>query len=148
MLTFKQFTESSIPYVHQPSGVTYYYKDKYIPHGAHTDKDNILHRDDGPAIISPAGSEYWYQNDQLHRIGEPAVTLPGGGKQWWERNKLHREEGPAVILANNGGFQWWINGKQITEKEFNERLKRKEIKAEIQGHQNNRIDPGMLEDYL
>lgn len=146
MLTFKQFTESSKPYVHEPSGVTYYYKDGFKENGGRT--DNILHRDGGPAIISPAGSEYWYQNDQLHRIGEPAVTLPGGGKQWWERNKLHREEGPAVILANQGGFQWWINGKQLTEKEFNERLKRKEIKAEIQGHQNNRIDPDMLEDYL
>lgn len=148
MQTFKQFTESSFPHVFQPSGIICYYKDKYIPPGAHTDKDNILHRDDGPAIISFDGSEYWYQNDQLHRIGEPAVTTADGGKQYWKRNKRHREDGPAVILANQGGFQWWINGKQITEKEFNERLKRKEIKAEIQGHKNNRIDPRMLEDYL
>ena len=148
MLTFKQFTESSKPYVHQPSGVTYYYKDGYVEHGVRSRIDNILHRDGGPAIISPCGSEYWYQNDQLHRIGGPAVSTNQGSKQWWVRNKLHREDGPAVILANNGGFQWWIDGKQINEKEFNEHLKRKEIKADIQGHRNNRIDPGMLEDYL
>ena len=147
---FKQFTESSEPYVHQPSGITYYYKDGFKENGG--PKDNILHRKGDPAIIAPAnGAEYWYEDNQLHRIGGPAVIRDQGiwgGKQWWARNKLHREDGLAVILPNNGGFQWWINGKRITDKEFNEQLKRKEIKADIQGHKNNRFPEIFVDNYL
>ena len=34
--------------------------------------------------------------------------------------KLHREDGPAIKFAG-GSKYWFLNGKRLTEKEFNER---------------------------
>ena len=75
------------------------------------------------------------------------VTDTTGNKRWYKDDKLHRLDGPAVKWTN-GAKEWYINGKQLTEKEFNEYIKKQEISKEIQSHKNNRIDPGMLEDYL
>ena len=36
-----------------------------------------VHRDDGPAIITPDGSEYWYCNGKQLRSDGPAATWPG-----------------------------------------------------------------------
>ena len=63
------------------------------------------------------------------------------------RGKLHREDGPAIEYKD-GYKEWYLNDKELTKEEFDEYLKKKEIKKEIQSHKNNRIDPGMLEDYL
>lgn len=41
------------------------------------------HRDDGPAIICPNGSRYWYQHGQLHRVGGPAVSEPFNHVEFW-----------------------------------------------------------------
>ena len=41
-------------------------------------------------------------------------------KYWYQNDKLHREDGPAVEYAN-GSRIWYINGKLLTEKEFNDR---------------------------
>ena len=59
----------------------------------------LLHRDDGPAIEYPDGSKSWCQNGRLHRIDSPAV-------EWW-----------------NGDKAWYINGEELTESEFNQRVK-------------------------
>ena len=44
-----------------------------------------LHRDDGPAIVHPDGTQYWYRNGQLHRDDGPAAVYQDG-KQLWYRN--------------------------------------------------------------
>jgi uncharacterized protein len=49
-----------------------------------------LHREDGPAHISPFGNKYWYIN-----------------------NKRHREDGPAVIYSD-GLTEWHVNNHQYT----------------------------------
>jgi hypothetical protein len=59
----------------------------------------IRHREDGPAIMYNEGSESWYQNDLLHR-----------------------EDGPAKTLIN-GSKGYYINGKRMSEEEFNNRNK-------------------------
>ncbi|MEI8270277.1 MAG: hypothetical protein WCG45_02820 [bacterium] len=42
---------------------------------------NVLHKEDGPAVIYPNGDvEYWYTGNR-HRIDGPAVIY--GGKQYW-----------------------------------------------------------------
>lgn len=48
---------------------TYYFKDPEM---------TILHRTDGPAIISTGKDpvEEWYQNDRLHRLDGPAIVTP------------------------------------------------------------------------
>ena len=35
----------------------------------------------------PAGTKYWYQNDQLHRTDGPAVEYPNGTKRYWINGK-------------------------------------------------------------
>lgn len=41
------------------------------------------HRDDGPAIICPNGSRYWYRHGHLHREGGPAVIEPFNHFEFW-----------------------------------------------------------------
>ena len=54
-------------------------------------KDNIFHREDGPAIIYPDGVVEYYIN-----------------------GKKHRKDGPAVIYTN-GILEYWIEGKLVDE---------------------------------
>ena len=113
-------------------------------------KDGKLHREDGPAVEWDNGSEEWYINDIRHRLDGPAVTYmnqPNATKYWFVDGKKHRVDGPAVVWAN-GDKEWYINDIELTPAEIEEQKKKIAIAKEIQGHKNNRIDPGMLEDYL
>ncbi len=38
---------------------------------------------------------------------------------------LHNESGPAYLNLDTGEQQWWIEGKQLTKKEFESYLKMK-----------------------
>lgn len=50
-------------------------------------KNKTYHREDGPAIERPDGSEEWYKNNELHRKNGPAVIHPDGTKEWWVNGK-------------------------------------------------------------
>lgn len=39
---------------------------------------------------------YWYKDNVLHREGGPAVEYKNGGWTWYHRGKVHRLDGPAV----------------------------------------------------
>jgi hypothetical protein len=51
------------------------------------------------------------------------VEVRDSGVTIWanERGELHREEGPAIEYADSKS--WYINGKYLTEEEFNNRNK-------------------------
>ena len=83
--------------------------------------DGQFHRTDGPAVEYPNGSKFWYQNDQLHRTDGPAIESTGV-KEWYQNGQLHRTDGPAVAYAN-GVKRWYINGEELTEADFNQRVK-------------------------
>lgn len=74
-------------------------------------KNNEYHNDDGPAIVSAIGVEY-YCNGKLHNIKGPAVDLTDGTKKYYLHGKLHRHIGPAVINPD-GSTEVWINGEFI-----------------------------------
>ena len=57
------------------------------------------HRDEGPAVEYTNGTKYWYQNGLPHRIDGPAIEYKSGHKEWW------------------------LNGEELTEAEFNQRIK-------------------------
>ena len=59
---------------------------------------------------------------QKHRVHGPAIIYPGGEKRWYQHDRLHREDGPAVIYWD-GIQRWLLNGKYLTEEQFNERIK-------------------------
>ena len=66
----------------------------------------------------------WYYNseNQLHRDGGPAVEWAGGPKWWMQNGKRHRIDG-AAIEYSDGDKAWYINGEELTEDEFNQRVK-------------------------
>ncbi len=41
---------------------------------------NLLHREDGPAIINSDGNKTWYQNGKFHREDGPTVINSDGIK--------------------------------------------------------------------
>lgn len=89
--------------------------------------NNQLHRADGPAVEWDNGSKHWYFHGLLHRTDGPAIYLvaPYLGytiKKWSINGKWHREDGPAVEWGT-GYKEWWIDGQQLTEDQFNQWLK-------------------------
>jgi len=71
-----------------------------------------LHREDGPAVASGKGDEWWFTHNQLHRIDGPAVTHANGSKWWYQKGQLHREDGPAYEGAD-GSTAWYMHGKPV-----------------------------------
>jgi hypothetical protein len=93
-------------------------------------KDGIIHREDGPAIISPNGNQAWYQNGVFHRVGGPALEMADENMyQWCQNGLLHREDGPAVMMKDI--IEWWIHGVQYSEKEFNALKLNEKLEAEL-----------------
>jgi len=60
----------------------------------------------------------WMKDGVLHRDDGPAVTNSEGDEEWYRYGKRHREDGPAVISFNGKLKQWWINGKQLNQEQF------------------------------
>ena len=74
------------------------------------------------------GNKEWFLNDLRHREDGPAFECADGYKEWFLNDKLHREDGPAVE-GLNGYKAWYLNGEELTEAQFNERMKTKPAKS-------------------
>ena len=75
----------------------------------------MLHREDGPAVIHQNGIKEWWQNGKRHREDGPAVENVND-LQWWKHGLLHREDGPAIIYNKPGeGIQefWFLEGIRV-----------------------------------
>jgi len=70
--------------------------------------NNVLHREDGPAIEYVGGIKEWYKNGDLHRENGPAIECPNGDTLWYKDGKLHREDGPAIEYID-GYLEWRFN---------------------------------------
>lgn len=87
----------------------YWYEDKCCPDGCTQYIDGTIiwclngefHRDDGPSLIYPFGSEYWHRNGKLHRDNGPAVILADGTEFWWV-------DGQKIDPLSN--FDWKVEG--------------------------------------
>jgi len=75
-------------------------------------KNNQLHRINGPAVIRKDGSKYWYKNGKTHRLDGPALEYSDGDRFWSINGELHRLDGPAVIYQSspNEDKFWYIDG--------------------------------------
>jgi len=73
-------------------------------------KDDLRHREDGPAIELGNGTKYWYLNDKHHREDGPAVEMINGYKAWYLHGVRHREDGPAQIFRDGSKF-WMLTGE-------------------------------------
>ena len=63
------------------------------------------------------GRTEWRQNCQLNRLDGPAIE-DSGNKYWLKNGSYHRVDGPAMECADGKRF-WFIDGKELTEAEFN-----------------------------
>lgn len=75
-------------------------------------KDNQLHRINGPAVICTSGSTEWWVEGQLHREDGPAIEWPNGSMAWFFNGEKHRIGGPATIWIDRS-MEWWEYGKFI-----------------------------------
>jgi len=94
--------------------------------------NDLLHREDGPAIECPNGDKSWWKNGNLHREGDlPAIEYSDGDKFYYVHGELHRENGPARKFAN-GVKYFYLNNIKFSEKDYWEEIKkRKIIKQEL-----------------
>jgi hypothetical protein len=65
---------------------------------------------------------YWL-NGKLHRTNGPAVEPIKGPGSWFLFGKHHRIDGPAYEHKNHRTKHWWINGIQLTKKEWSHQIK-------------------------
>jgi len=59
--------------------------------------------------INKYGTKFYYINDLLHREDGPAVEFIDGEKRWYKNGEHHREDGPAIEYPN-GDKCWHFNG--------------------------------------
>jgi hypothetical protein len=88
-----------------------------------------------PAYIS-GDTQIWYVGGKRHRVGGPAAIYKIGTKEWLQNGLLHRDDGPAVERYN-GEKSYYINGKQLTEQEFHERMQSKTEISDIKTLENS-----------
>lgn len=82
--------------------------------------DNVIHREDGPAMIEKDGSAHWFRHGDRHREGGPAVIMANGNEYWFHNGVTHRIDGPAII--HNGEPLWFVkNNRVYSAKEFQQR---------------------------
>jgi len=68
-------------------------------------------------------------NEEYFRLDEPVIEywyvegIDNRYKARYQEDKLHCLDGPAVEHLN-GTKEWYINGENFTEKEFNKRINR------------------------
>ena len=77
----------------------------------HYYQNGVLHREDGPAIINPNGTFSYYKNGLLHRDNGPAINHNNGTKEYYQNGLLHREDGPAIEWLN-GDYEYFVDGKR------------------------------------
>ena len=80
--------------------------------------EGVRHRDGGPAVKDRWG-EYWFSNGLVHRDGAPAVIRKSRDIEYWNYGQLHREDGPAIVRAD-GAKEWYLFGKRITQNKLHE----------------------------
>ncbi|HYD18738.1 MAG TPA: hypothetical protein VEF76_09695 [Patescibacteria group bacterium] len=99
--------------------------------------NNVLHRDDGPAIIggmpgAKGGSgwfEEWYRHGLRHRDNGPAVEYEDG-YEWYRNGKLHREDGPAYKTPD-GEPLWYLEGRELSPAEIHRLQQRQPVRQAI-----------------
>lgn len=77
----------------------------------------ILHREDGPALITSNGLEVWFFNGLIHREDGPAIKCSTANlgvyssPNYWLNGKCHFLSGRRSLGDQKCGFKaWYLNG--------------------------------------
>ncbi len=60
------------------------------------DENGYFHREDGPAVVTHDGSEYWYKHGERHRKDGPAIWHPSGKTSYWVNGRKLDSESPLI----------------------------------------------------
>jgi hypothetical protein len=60
---------------------------------------------------------FYFKDQMLHREDGPAIEFNNGCQFWFINGKLHRDNGPAIV-DNDELMQYWLNGEPATEEEI------------------------------
>lgn len=97
-------------------------------------KNDLIHREDGPAMVTKENTKVWYKNGNIHSYdNQPAITCEDGFKAWYDTGLRHRSDGPAVIHPD-GKFSFYYLGYFAAEEEvFNLQAWRTEVEGLVAG---------------
>jgi len=107
--------------------------------------NGVLHCDTGPAIIRANGSQEWIREDKRHRDSGPAYIGANGTQGWYKNGLLHRLDGFAWI-GYDGRQEFWVEGTEFTEKEFNEKYGVHKNKTDFKSQLQSLINLHLLEN--
>ena len=80
--------------------------------------------------INELGTKFWLLNDLLHREDGPAVEYENGTKVWYLNGLEHREDGPAVEYPV-GTKLWYLKGKEVSWRQVFKKAKTVEQELSI-----------------
>ena len=60
-------------------------------------------------VTNRFGDKFYYVNNVLHKDDSPAIEYANGDIHWYKNVFLHREDGPAIERVN-GDKHWYKNG--------------------------------------
>ena len=58
------------------------------------DDEGRVHHEDGPAIVWPHGTQWWYRHGGYHFAHGPADLYVDGSLVWYEKSRKLRERDP------------------------------------------------------
>ena len=61
-------------------------------------------------IIDEEGNKEYFKNDILHREDGPAIECKNGNVYYYKNGKRHRTDGPAIIWYNPYEEGWYLDG--------------------------------------
>ena len=73
-------------------------------------------------VVDEYGNKIWYKNNLFHREDGPAIIYTDGNKYWFIEGKPHRLCGPAFEHPNCIKY-WYIEGVRIKVKSNEEVLR-------------------------
>jgi len=89
-----------------------------------------MNKDNQPVYLTDKyGVKTFYLNNLLHREDGPAIEYPNGSKYWFLHGRRHRIDGPAIEYYNGTKF-WYYHGEQIicfSQEEFERLIKLKAL---------------------
>lgn len=80
-------------------------------------KDDVLHRETGPAAIYHNGTKTWYKEGKKHRVGAPAHIWNNGNIEWFFEGMRHCETGPALIYPGRKE-EYYLMDVQYSKEDF------------------------------
>ena len=64
--------------------------------------------------VYPDGTKVYFRNEVYHREDGPAIIYNNDCKLWYKNGKLHREDGPAIEWLNNQKY-YYLEGVEYNE---------------------------------